>query len=228
MNTRPIPSTGEALPVIGCGTYVGFDTRRETASTHCFPAWSARFSTPAARCSTARRCTAAPRRRPASCSRQRPSRRGVPRHQGLDPRPRGRRRQMEASMRLLRAEPHRPDADPQPARLAHPPRDLARRGRTPAGSATSASPTTRRRRTPRSRRCCARRSSTSSRSTTRSTSARPSSASCRSPPSAASRSSSTCRSAAVACCADCAPSRCRHGLPRSAARAGRSCFSSSS
>jgi len=25
MNTRPIPSTSEALPVIGCGTYVGFD-----------------------------------------------------------------------------------------------------------------------------------------------------------------------------------------------------------
>jgi len=25
MNTRPIPSSGEALPVIGCGTYVGFD-----------------------------------------------------------------------------------------------------------------------------------------------------------------------------------------------------------
>ncbi len=25
MNTRPIPCTGEALPVIGCGTYVGFD-----------------------------------------------------------------------------------------------------------------------------------------------------------------------------------------------------------
>ena len=25
MNTRPIPSTGEALPVIGCGTYLGFD-----------------------------------------------------------------------------------------------------------------------------------------------------------------------------------------------------------
>src|SRR4029077_18879411 len=25
MQTRPIPSTGEALPVIGCGTYVGFD-----------------------------------------------------------------------------------------------------------------------------------------------------------------------------------------------------------
>ncbi|MDB5886704.1 MAG: aldo/keto reductase [Polaromonas sp.] len=23
--TRPIPSTGEALPVIGCGTYIGFD-----------------------------------------------------------------------------------------------------------------------------------------------------------------------------------------------------------
>ncbi|RYZ02630.1 MAG: aldo/keto reductase [Comamonadaceae bacterium] len=25
MNTRPIPSTGEALPVIGCGTWIGFD-----------------------------------------------------------------------------------------------------------------------------------------------------------------------------------------------------------
>jgi len=25
MNTRPIPSTGKALPVIGCGTYIGFD-----------------------------------------------------------------------------------------------------------------------------------------------------------------------------------------------------------
>lgn len=25
MNTRPIPSTGETLPVIGCGTWIGFD-----------------------------------------------------------------------------------------------------------------------------------------------------------------------------------------------------------
>ena len=25
INTRPIPSTGEALPVVGCGTYIGFD-----------------------------------------------------------------------------------------------------------------------------------------------------------------------------------------------------------
>jgi len=25
INTRPIPTTGEALPVIGCGTYIGFD-----------------------------------------------------------------------------------------------------------------------------------------------------------------------------------------------------------
>lgn len=25
MNTRPIPSSGEAVPVIGCGTYIGFD-----------------------------------------------------------------------------------------------------------------------------------------------------------------------------------------------------------
>jgi diketogulonate reductase-like aldo/keto reductase len=32
MNTRPIPSTGEALPVIGCGTYVGFDTAPGSAA----------------------------------------------------------------------------------------------------------------------------------------------------------------------------------------------------
>ena len=29
MHTRPIPSTGEQLPVIGCGTYRGFDVGPE-------------------------------------------------------------------------------------------------------------------------------------------------------------------------------------------------------
>lgn len=32
MHTRPIPSTGEPLPVIGCGTYVGFDIGRDPAT----------------------------------------------------------------------------------------------------------------------------------------------------------------------------------------------------
>lgn len=31
MQTRPIPSTREALPVIGCGTYIGFDVAESTA-----------------------------------------------------------------------------------------------------------------------------------------------------------------------------------------------------
>lgn len=31
MLTRPIPATGEALPVIGCGTYVGFDVAPDSA-----------------------------------------------------------------------------------------------------------------------------------------------------------------------------------------------------
>jgi aryl-alcohol dehydrogenase-like predicted oxidoreductase len=31
MLTRPIPATGEPLPVIGCGTYVGFDVARDSA-----------------------------------------------------------------------------------------------------------------------------------------------------------------------------------------------------
>jgi diketogulonate reductase-like aldo/keto reductase len=32
MHTRPIPASGEALPVIGCGTYVGFDVALDAAS----------------------------------------------------------------------------------------------------------------------------------------------------------------------------------------------------
>jgi diketogulonate reductase-like aldo/keto reductase len=31
MNTRLIPATGEALPVIGCGTWIGFDVQADTA-----------------------------------------------------------------------------------------------------------------------------------------------------------------------------------------------------
>jgi diketogulonate reductase-like aldo/keto reductase len=37
MNTRPIPSTGEPLPVIGCGTYVGFDHAPGTAEYALLP-----------------------------------------------------------------------------------------------------------------------------------------------------------------------------------------------
>src|ERR1041384_5241962 len=32
MHTRPIPSTGEPLPVIGCGTYRGFDVQADRAA----------------------------------------------------------------------------------------------------------------------------------------------------------------------------------------------------
>ena len=38
MMTRPIPSTGEALPVIGCGTYIGFDEQPGTAAFRQLPA----------------------------------------------------------------------------------------------------------------------------------------------------------------------------------------------
>ncbi|CAN5248184.1 aldo/keto reductase [soil metagenome] len=37
MNTRPIPSSGEALPVIGCGTYIGFDQARDSAEYALLP-----------------------------------------------------------------------------------------------------------------------------------------------------------------------------------------------
>ncbi|RYF36160.1 MAG: aldo/keto reductase, partial [Comamonadaceae bacterium] len=38
MATRPIPSTGEALPVIGCGTYVGFNHAPDSADYKRLPA----------------------------------------------------------------------------------------------------------------------------------------------------------------------------------------------
>ena len=38
MQTRPIPSTSEALPVIGCGTYLGFDQASDTAGYAQLPA----------------------------------------------------------------------------------------------------------------------------------------------------------------------------------------------
>lgn len=37
MHTRPIPSSGEALPVIGCGTYVGFDVEPGTSAYKALP-----------------------------------------------------------------------------------------------------------------------------------------------------------------------------------------------
>ena len=38
METRTIPSTGEQLPVIGCGTYLGFDVSPGSAGYHRLPA----------------------------------------------------------------------------------------------------------------------------------------------------------------------------------------------
>ncbi len=37
MTTRPIPSSGEALPVIGCGTYIGFDQAADSAAYALLP-----------------------------------------------------------------------------------------------------------------------------------------------------------------------------------------------
>ena len=37
MTTRPIPSTGEALPVVGCGTYIGFDVAADSAAYAALP-----------------------------------------------------------------------------------------------------------------------------------------------------------------------------------------------
>ncbi|HEX5126588.1 MAG TPA: aldo/keto reductase [Rhodocyclaceae bacterium] len=37
MNTRPIPATGEMLPVVGCGTYMGFDVARGSSEYERLP-----------------------------------------------------------------------------------------------------------------------------------------------------------------------------------------------
>ena len=37
LHTRPIPATGEPLPVIGCGTYIGFDVARDSAQYQRLP-----------------------------------------------------------------------------------------------------------------------------------------------------------------------------------------------
>ena len=172
MNTRPIPSSREALPVIGCGTYLGFDQAPGSRPTRSCPAWSRRCSPRAARCSTARRCTAAPSRPPASCWRPtagaaRPS---SPPRSGPGPAAKA-SAQMEESMRLLRSRAHRPDAGAQPGRLAHPPGDAARLEGAGPGPLSRHHPLHGVGLSPRSRRCCAPRSSTSCRSTTRSTTA---------------------------------------------------------
>ena len=156
MNTRPIPSTGEALPVIGCGTYVGFDQAPGTPGYALLPGVVAALldaggkvldSSPMygrAEATTGELLAASGRRGEAFLATKVWT---AGRAEGM--------RQMEASMRLLRSDRidlmqihNLVDWRTQLATLR------ALEGRR-AGSATSASPTTRRRRTPRSRRCCA-------------------------------------------------------------------------
>ena len=120
MNTRPIPSTGEALPVIGCGTYVGFDQAPGTPAYALLPGVVAALldaggkvldSSPMygrAEATTGELLAASGRRGEAFLATKvwtaRPRRRHAP-DGGVD---------AAAAHR-----PHRPDADPQPGRLAH-------------------------------------------------------------------------------------------------------------
>ena len=60
MQTRPIPSSGEALPVIGCGTYVGFDVGANSDKFKALMLFI-RSATPAVRYSTVRPCMVAPK-----------------------------------------------------------------------------------------------------------------------------------------------------------------------
>ena len=144
MHTRKIPSTGEPLPVVGCGTWQTFDV-----------------GAGAGRARAARRGAEGAVRGRRLGDRQladvRPAE-GVVGDllaaagtrdkaflatkvwtQGRD----AGIAQMKKSMRAAAHRPHRPDADPQPGRLAHPPADAEAPGRPRAASADSASRTTR-------------------------------------------------------------------------------------
>ena len=188
MNTRPIPSTREPLPVIGCGTYIGFDQAPGTPAYALLPGVVDALLDAGGKVldsspmygraeETTGELLAASGRRGEAFLATKVWTRG--RSDGVAP---------DGSVAAAPAQrAHRPDADPQPARLAHPSADLAAlegRGPDPLSRHHALHVVGVRR----GRVGAARRDgSTSCRSTTPSTTARPSGACCRSPPNAASR-----------------------------------------
>ena len=222
MQTRPIPSSGEALPVVGLGTYINFDVAPGTAEYRALPAvLAALFAAGGTVIDSSPMYQRAEQTTGELLSAIDAAAASLPRHQGVDQRPRGRRRADGAVVPSAAHRAHRPDADPQPGGLAHAPADAAPlEGRRPAalrrhhplhrlglrqrrggaeGRAARLPADQLRARRPRRR----------------------SSACCRWPATAASPCSSTCRSAAADCCDGCASGRCRDGRRRPGPRAGR-------
>jgi diketogulonate reductase-like aldo/keto reductase len=119
MQTRPIPSSGEALPVIGCGTYVGFEVGADSEKLKALAevvrtlrdAGGKVFdSSPMygrAEAVLGDLLAAAPD--PAA---------HLHRHQGVDARAAGRHHADGALVRAAQGPAHRPHAGAQPARLA--------------------------------------------------------------------------------------------------------------
>ena len=197
MSTRPIPKTGEALPVIGLGTWQTFDVgaqrrRARAASREVLRAFLAR-----GRARDRLVADVRPRRgrRSATCSPRSAARAAVPRDQGVDARASSAGvEQMEQSLERLRTDAARPDAGAQPARLeTHLPtlRDVEG---SRAASATSASRTTARRLRRARAADATRDSSTSSSCPTRGRPRAPRSGCCRRRTTPASRCSSCGRS----------------------------------
>ena len=121
MLTRPIPQSNEPLPVVGLGTWQAFDVGAERAALDqrkevlqiLFDAGGTRD-----RLLAHVRPRRGGGRHPAR--RDEGARQRVPRHQGVDLGRGGRHRADEGlAAAKLQAPAHRPDADPQPGRLAH-------------------------------------------------------------------------------------------------------------
>ena len=230
MLSRPIPSTGEAMPVIGLGTWPVFDVgadenaRRRTprgvaAAARCRRQNDRHFADvwPGRRVSPAISSPIWLRGR-APFSRPRYGQRAASRH-----RPDARSAESAAQ------RSHRPDPDPQPARLAHPSRDTAADEGGVAISAISASRITRTAPCPNWRTFSTPSpASISSNAAIRWPARRPRAICSRSRLRAGWRSSSISRSGQGGLFRRCAAGPCRNGLGSSIAKAGRSCSSNTS
>ncbi len=213
-----------SLPVIGCGTWIGFDVAPGSAEYQRLPgvldALFAAGGTVLDSSPMYGRSEAVTGDLLAASKRARAK--AFPRHQGLDQRPRGRHRADGAVLPAPAHRSHRPDAGAQPGRLAHPPRRRCAAGRTRPHALHRHHALHRLGLSPRSRRCCAPRSWTSCRSTIRSIvrEAAPAPAAAGAERGVAVIVNHARRRRAAAPTARQAPAG---GPPRSAARAGRRC-----
>ncbi len=130
MHKRPILSSGERLPVVGCGTWRTFDVGDDEARRRELTEVLRVLFTASGSVIDSSPMYGSSEAVAGALLAQMDARAGLRRDQGLDGRPRCRHRADERLDALLqsgqRQSTYRPDANSQPARLAHATRDAAR------------------------------------------------------------------------------------------------------